>query len=348
MRVKLPTISYLGLIALIALCSSPAITAAPIDDAADLMTQQAQEKDELEDMKGELGDLKSTIKEATQGMSQLKQKVNERALASNSEVHIIAKEGSCEIVPGVTSTGLTYNAQSPGPAIRVREGDNVRILLHNQMKVPTSMCFHGMVLPHAIGGLPKKDAGLVAPGQTYAFQFVAPGPGTYWYHPQVIHCDQMAKGLYGALVVTPARHANTYDRDMVLVLGESKIPSGTGTKTFYTVNGKSAPAIPPIEVHNGERIRLRVVNTSSTTYPLYLSGHKFEIVSTNGSDSLEPHVTRDTVSVQPGDRYDLEFVADNPGVWSLASVLPSQTSTDGKFPGGIAVVLRYPDAVPGH
>jgi FtsP/CotA-like multicopper oxidase with cupredoxin domain len=146
------------------------------------------------------------------------------------------------------------------------------------------------------------------------------------------------------VVVEPAAAPKTYEKDVVLVLGDTTVPAKTGGRTtYYTVNGKSAPAIPPIEVHNGERIRLRLVNVADVAFPLHLSGHKLDVVSTNGSSSIEPHVTRDTITLQPGDRYDVELTANNPGVWSLSSVLPSQTSNNGKFPGGIAVVVRYPD-----
>lgn len=68
-----------------------------------------------------------------------------------------------------------------------------------------------------------------------------------------------------------------------------------------------------------------------------------EIVSINGSDLLEPHVTRDTITLNPSDRMDVEFQANNPGVWSLASELTDQSSNQGTFPGGIACVIRYMD-----
>lgn len=329
--------------------------AAEIDDAADVMTQQAQEKDELQDMKRELGDIKSTMTEATKGMEQLQQKVKERANAGSREIHLIAKDAQWEIVPGVSINALTYNGSEPGPVVRLREGDNVRIYLHNQMRSATSLYLHGMQLPQSVAGLPRKDAGMVTPGQTYAFQFVAPAAGTYWYHPQVIHADQMSRGLYGAIVVDSAHAGRSYDKDFVLVLGDTQIVSrplpgtaGGGARTYFTVNGKSAPAIAPLEVHSGERVRLRLINASSVAFPLYLTGHKLEIVSINGGDVMEPHVTRDTITLQPGDRVDADFVANNPGVWSLASVLPSQTTTDGKFPGGVAVVVRYPESLPPH
>lgn len=313
--------------------------ASPIDDAADLSTQQAQEKQELNDMRKEMGDIKSIMNEAQQGMEQLRQKAAHAQ--SLQEVHLIARDAAWEVANGVSTMLFTYNGQLPGPVIRVKEGTPVRIVLHNQLREPTSLCLHGLVLPQAIAGLPRKEAGMVAPGATYAFQFNALTAGTYWYHPQVVHADQMARGLYGALVVEPVSTQPAYDRDVVLVLAKTVVEG----KPFFTVNGKCAPLIPPIEVKSGERIRLRIINAGDFSCPIYLTGHRFDVVGHNGSDLLEPHLRRDTVCVEPGDRYDLEFTADNPGVWSLSSTVPEQTTTEGKFPGGIAVVVRYPEVL---
>jgi FtsP/CotA-like multicopper oxidase with cupredoxin domain len=326
-------------LALMLCLGSPPLRGATIDDAADLMTQQAQEKDELNEMRKEMNDIKSTIRESQSGMEQLRNRAAHPA--TMQEVHLIAREGPWEVLPGIGANCLTYNGQLPGPVIRVEENQPVRVVVHNQLKYPTSMSFHGMALPHAVSGLPRRDAGLVAPGQTYAFQFVAPPAGTYWYHPQVVHADQMERGMYGAIISEPVNAPKTYERDVVLMLGRVN----AANRTYFVVNGKSAPAIPPIEVRQGERIRLRIVNASDAVCPLYLTGHRFEVVSCNGSDSLEPHITRDSLAVQPGDRYDVEFTANNPGVWSLASIVPAQTNNDGKFPGGIAIVVRYPESL---
>jgi FtsP/CotA-like multicopper oxidase with cupredoxin domain len=96
-----------------------------------------------------------------------------------------------------------------------------------------------------------------------------------------------------------------------------------------------------VELRQGERVRLRVINTAQHAIPLYLTGHRFEVLSINGGDSLEPHVYRDTITLNPSDRVDLSFAADNPGVWSFASEVLEQASNEGKFPGGIACVVRY-------
>jgi FtsP/CotA-like multicopper oxidase with cupredoxin domain len=248
---------------------------------------------------------------------------------------------------------LTYNGKIPGPPIRVPEGQPVRIVLHNQLKVPTSLVFHGVVVPQSVGGLPKKDSGIVKPGEAYAYQFVPSKAGTFWYHPQVINADQKSRGMFGAFIVEP-RSGPSEDKDFTVVLSELNLGAGAeGTAhpvqplksatshTYYLMNGKAAPAIPPIELRQGERVRLRVVNAGQHAIPLYLSGHRFEVMSINGSDNLEPHVYRDTITLNPSDRVDLSFAADNPGVWSFASELLEQASNEGKFPGGIACVVRY-------
>lgn len=341
-----------SLIAVVLLLSASFLSAngAEIDDAADLSTQQMQEKNELRDMRQEMDAIRSNMGNALQQMQQVGAQVQARRQLK--EFQLQCKESSIELCPGRSAVSLSYNGRLPGPEIRVQEGERVKITLQNQMKVSTSLYVHGMVLPQSVNGLPRKGAGLIAPGEVGTYEFVASNPGTYWYHPQVTHAEQMARGLYGAIVVEPRSVPKTWERDIVLMLGQWTVSekataanAGKPAKIYplMLANGKSAPAIPPIELRNGERIRLRVINVSQQACPLFLTGHRFEIVSSNGSDSTEPHISRDTVTVAPGERVDLEFTADNPGVWSLSSMIPSQSSDNGVFPGGLAIVVRYPD-----
>jgi FtsP/CotA-like multicopper oxidase with cupredoxin domain len=195
----------------------------------------------------------------------------------------------------------------------------------------------------------------VGPGQTYVYQFVASQAGTFYYRPQVPHLDQMHKGMVGAIIVEPKSVPKTYERDQVIVLteasaGDLKRSGNTAQQKqvssgLLLCNGKSAQSIPPLELKNGERMRLRMINASQQPCPFSLTGHRLEIVSQNGSDPIEPHVFRDTVTIHPGERVDLEFSADNPGVWSLSSLNLSQCSFNGQFPGGFAMVVRYPEAL---
>ncbi|MBY0357632.1 MAG: multicopper oxidase domain-containing protein [Candidatus Obscuribacterales bacterium] len=331
-----------GMTACLCLAFTTAGQARSIDDAADLRTQQAQEKQELNEMRQEMQNLRSNMTDALDSMGKVQSQLATQKQKVR-EFHLQAKEGLCELTPGYSASLLTYNDQAPGPVIKVEEGDPVRIVLHNQLKVPTSLYFHGLTLPQEVSGLPRSGAGLIAPGQSYTYQFIANQTGTFFYHPHTPHLDQMSHGLCGALVVEPRTAHKTYERDFVLIITQAN-PTGKSGSPLFLVNGKSAPAIAPLDVKRGERIRLRLLNLSQEICPLSLSGHKLEIVANNGSDSLEPHVTRDTLSLNPGDRLDVEFVANNPGVWSFSSLLAGQCSNQGKFPGGIALVVRYPTA----
>ncbi len=358
----------------LAACLYPAASA-QLEDMGSLGEEQVKERAELQNMKDEIGDIKKTMSEAAQAMSKLNSQLSQGQV---QEFHLVARETSWEISPGVSVKAMAYNQRVPGPVIRVTEGDQIRIVLHNQLPVPTSLYFHGLVLPHGVDGLPRRGAGLVGPGETYGYQFAASRAGTVWYHPQVIHAGQIFDGLSGALVVEPRTAARTYTKDYVLVLGEwqaapraaasapakaskqaaaarkesaavsNTVRNGSGKAapamvTYFTVNGKTAPEIPPIEVKGGDRLRLRVINAARHPCPLYLTGHRFEIMAVNGSEPRDVNVATDMCTLQPGDRFDLELVADNPGVWSLSSLLPDQASNDGAFPGGIACVVRYTD-----
>jgi FtsP/CotA-like multicopper oxidase with cupredoxin domain len=327
------------------------------DDPISLQEQQIKDKIEIQKIKEEIGGVKGSMEKALQRATQVEQQM---AAQKVRDFDLTCRELQVEILPGVLVNTLVYDGQSPGPVIRVKQGDPVRVALHNQLKVPTSLHFHGMILPHNVDGLPRQNAGLVGPSESYAYQFVADHPGTYFYHPQIIHSDQQARGLVGALIVEPKNVPSEADIDEVLIIGQVNPPpiparpaalrtaNGRTTVTaapppavtYFTVNGKSAPSIPPLQVSQGQRVRLRLINNAQQVCPLHISGHLFNVLSFNGSTPPSP-VSVDSIALQPGDRADLEFLADNPGVWSLSSVLPAQNTNNGKFPGGIAMVLKY-------
>lgn len=319
----------------------------------DLAEEQAAEKEELHKMRNEMKDINSEIDDAMKKMGEIQRKASSSELNCR-EFHLLVKEKELDVGGGKTAHCLTYNEHLPGPTIRVMQGEPVRIILHNNSKTATSLYLHGLKLPHSVSGLPRKDQGIVAPNAGFAYQFVPEKAGTFWYYPQIIHSKQKDNGLYGMLIVDP-QHPSTRapQQDIALVFSQAMAKkstqatnatnaSGSGSASnTYLVNGKTAPDIPPIELRQGERVRMRLLNASKEAIPLHLSGHHFEIVSTNGSDPLEPHVFRDTISLQPGDRVDADFMADNPGVWSFGSLLSSQSKGEGQAPAGYAMVVRY-------
>src|SRR3989338_3654808 len=86
---------------------------------------------------------------------------------------------------------------------------------------------------------------------------------------------------------------------------------------LFTINGKSFPASDPIEVKKGDRVRLRLINAgTSTIHPMHLHSHQFKIVAVDGNPVPSgTELIRNTITLHPGETYDIEFVAENPGIW---------------------------------
>lgn len=276
-----------------------------------------------------------------------------------AQVDLIAQETRWELAPGKTVTALTYNGQVPGPAIRVREGQLLRVALTNQLAVPTTIHWHGVDVPNPMDGVPDLTQAPVRPGETFVYEFVARPAGTRWYHTHFASTDQLDRGLYASLIIEPETpEPDPPDREYTLVFGAwvtgvgAPVPgpggmmgrgmnggmgngmAGTDRPAYdtFTVNGKAYPATEPLAVRAGERIRLRLINASGhRTHLIYLEGHRLRVTHTDGNPLQQP-VEVDVVPVAPSERYDVELMADRPGVWSLHDLLPGQTEAGLRVP----------------
>jgi FtsP/CotA-like multicopper oxidase with cupredoxin domain len=269
------------------------------------------------------------------------------------EVTLTAAPTMLRLASGQEVPGWAYNGQIPGPEIRVREGDRVRVTFKNDLPAATAIHWHGIDVPWTMDGVPGVTQAPVKPGETFVYEFVAKPAGTRFYHThgsgQMDEALQMDLGLYGAFVIE-ARDEPRTDRDYTIVLSERSstldprsgasrgadphgaghhgaghhgaAPHGTGAPAaahpasdVFLINGKSWPETPALRVQEGERVRLRLINAGSmAAHPMHLHGHSFRVVAIDGN-RLDVPIKRDVITVNPGERYDIEFVADNPGVW---------------------------------
>ena len=120
---------------------------------------------------------------------------------------------------GAPRLATTVNGSVPGPVLRMRQGSTVTLRVTNRLRVPTSIHWHGIVLPFQMDGVPGISFPGIAPGETFAYRFTLRQSGTYWYHSHSGFQEQT--GLYGALVVEPdgpGRHRT--DRDYVVMLND--------------------------------------------------------------------------------------------------------------------------------
>jgi FtsP/CotA-like multicopper oxidase with cupredoxin domain len=113
---------------------------------------------------------------------------------------------------------FTYDGQLPGPELRVREGELLRVSFTNQLPEPTTIHWHGIPVPNAMDGVPDVTQPAIAPGATFTYEFAVPVAGTYFYHTHV--GLQLDRGLAGALIVEPRQESLSYDREVTLVLDD--------------------------------------------------------------------------------------------------------------------------------
>ena len=120
---------------------------------------------------------------------------------------------------GAARSAVTVNGSVPGPLLRMKEGTTVTLRVTNRLRVPTSIHWHGIVLPFQMDGVPGISFDGIAPGETFVYQFVVRQSGTYWYHSHSGFQEQT--GLYGPLVIEPAGpERNATDRDYMVMLND--------------------------------------------------------------------------------------------------------------------------------
>jgi FtsP/CotA-like multicopper oxidase with cupredoxin domain len=233
------------------------------------------------------------------------------------EVRLEAALGAHEVA-GRRARTLGYNGGIPGPTLRLRPGDTLRLDLVNRLEGLTNLHVHGMhVSPEANG---DNIFLAVEPGQAQQYEYRLPDdhpPGVYWYHPH--HhgdvADQIFGGLYGVIIVEDLADDLDADRERVMVVSDMTLDSSGALVTPSTMeqmrgregelvllNGQAAPRL---EARAGERERWRIVNACTSRYlALDLPGQNPQVVGRDGG-RLSEAVTLGDVVVAPGNRLDL-------------------------------------------
>src|SRR3989344_1939521 len=282
-----------------------------------------------------------------QGLQELPFKVENGKKVFN----LTAQPVKWNILKDVEVTAWAYNGIVPGPLIRVTDGDKVKILVKNNLSEPTTIHWHGIQVPNNMDGIPDETQKPIQPGETFTYEFVAKPAGTYWYHSHYDSDKQISVGLSGAFIIEPKGGlASKPDIDRVLMLNEWRVIDGqtyaampaTGMDgNFFTINGKAFPDTETLNVKVGQKVRLRFIGSGQMIHPMHLHGFPFKIVATDGNDVPESaQWTKDTISVAPGERYDIEFTPDRPGKWMLHCHIPHHTTNEHVEPGGLMMIIN--------
>ena len=261
------------------------------------------------------------------------------------------------ILPDEPVMAYAFNRQVPGPRIRVTEGDRVRINVTNHLPESTTVHWHGLVLPNAMDGPAEITQDPIQPGETFTYEFVTEQRGTYFYHTHD-HIDrQQALGLYGALIIDPREPADypyDYDQELVIQLQElleregyswPSMPMEGGLPNYFTINGKAYPETETVRMRVGETLLVRFIGTNSGfIHPMHIHGGPFRIVETDGNPvPPEGQWVKDTVNVGPGERYDVLWVAREPGKWLLHCHISHHTTNNNvetEGGGGLMLIIE--------
>lgn len=210
-----------------------------------------------------------------------------------------------------------YDAGVPGPVIRVPQGGRLSRRLVNELPQPTTVHWHGIRIDNAMDGVPGITQDAVPAGASFDYAFDLPDAGTYWYHPHNRTWEQMARGLYGALIVEEPAPPGV-DRDEVLLIDDWRFDAdatihesfgqphdwahGGRLGNWVTVNGDGAWQA---DVKRHERLRLRLVNTSNARiFSLDLKGLAGWVAALDGQPLEAPVVASDLV-LAPAQRVDV-------------------------------------------
>jgi len=241
-----------------------------------------------------------------------------------------------------TLNGKTYSA---APPLMVRQGERVRLRLINANATDTQIFAlpgHRLSVTHTDGNVLQQpvqvEAVPLGVGERADVEFVADNPGRWQLEAfmpalssqgEVVplsdivyegHEADAAQDFAPDAQVRIASYANfggpphpdPPDRVYELTLSGG-VMMGMGSPTNWTINGKNYPNTDPLEVHLGQRVRLKLLNMSMEDHPMHLHGHTFQVVAANGRAIDGP--LKDTLTVRHMEQYEIEFVADNPGDW---------------------------------
>jgi bilirubin oxidase len=285
------------------------------------------------------------------------------------EIALVASPARLSLVPGKSTDAFAYNGRVPGPRLEIREGDRVVIHFRNDLPDSTTVHWHGLHLPVTADGSPFHP---VAPGESRDFEFtVRPGSaGTYWYHPHPHHRTgwQVAKGLYGAVIVRAADDPLAHIPEKLLILADNRlledgsldVPEPRTHRWWEDrENGREGDLLfvngevrPTLEIRRGEVQRWRIVNASAARiYRLAIPGHTFLHVGSDGG-LFERPVERSEILIAGAER--VEVLVRGTGAAGSEAVLQSlpydryipQTRPADWESTKELLTLRYADAPP--
>ncbi|GAA0034047.1 multicopper oxidase family protein [Brevibacterium metallidurans] len=207
-------------------------------------------------------------------------------------------------IGGTTARTWSFG-EIPAPVIRMTRGDRLKATVRNDLPEETTVHWHGLALRNDMDGVPGVTQDPIPAGGSYTYDFIAPQPGTYWFHPHV--GTQLDRGLYGALIVDDPEEPLNYDRDWVIILddwldGVTATPDDVLTELSKGMGGMGGMD------HGGMGGPMRMGNT--------LMGASSDVLGGDAGDVFYPHYLvngrgpddPETFDAKPGEKIRLRII----------------------------------------
>jgi FtsP/CotA-like multicopper oxidase with cupredoxin domain len=236
------------------------------------------------------------------------------------EFHLTAAITEWEVAPGEVVDAWSYNGMVPAPMIRVEVGDQVRVVLDNQLPMGTDIHWHGVKVPNSMDGVAPLTQPLVESGETFVYEFTAREPAIAMYHAHHHGQMQVPNGLFGTFMIgdTPLPRGQTISgveipEDLEIAQEIPMVLNDAGV-IGLSLNAKSFPATEPYVGKVGDWVVAHYFNEGLQIHPMHQ--HQFpQLVFAKDGIPLDHPYWADTVAVAPGERYSVMFLLEDPGVW---------------------------------
>ena len=204
------------------------------------------------------------------------------------EFHLTAEPVRAELIKGRVMDSWGYNGSMPGPTIEVNQGDQVRIVFHNNLPEVTTVHWHGLEVPIEMDGVPGVSQDPVEPGGMFVYEFTLHQHGSFFYHSHMPM--QSMLGMIGWFIIHPSENYEpAVDRDYGYILQEfALLPNNSVPNTlamefnWLTMNGRAGPHVIPAICRVGERVRFRFANMGMDHHPMHLHGFQWTVTGTEG------------------------------------------------------------------
>jgi FtsP/CotA-like multicopper oxidase with cupredoxin domain len=253
-----------------------------------------------------------------------------------------------ELAPGKLVKTIGYNGTTPGPLLRLREGERATIDVYNDTDVEELVHWHGLHIPSEVDGSHEEGTPAVPAHGHRRYSFAATPSGTRWYHTHTMAGRDLKRatytGQFGFFIVDPKRDRGSYDQEVFLALKEwnphmtgEDDPAGTldAAYEYFSINDRALGHGAPIRVKERQRVLFRILNASATVHRrVALAGHKFLVTAMDGNPLALPKETA-TLELGPAERIDAIVEMNQSGVWIFG------TTDDHDREAGMGIVVEY-------